>query len=95
MALRSDGQITHHLAFINAMSSAGESRRRAEIEAKRAKLAELKRAREERTNRLQAGRTDGKSVSEVSHGREELALIVIILILTSAVNDTIIEERLG
>lgn len=48
------------------MSSAGESRRRAEIEAKRAKLAELKKAREERTNRLQAGRSDGKSVSEVS-----------------------------
>jgi len=52
------------------MSSAGESRRRAEIEAKRAKLAELKRAREERTNRLQAGRTDGKSVSEVSKDEE-------------------------
>ncbi|UZJ54845.1 hypothetical protein CBS101457_004165 [Exobasidium rhododendri] len=48
------------------MSSAGESRRRAEIEAKRAKLAELKKAREERTSRLQVGKTDGKTVSEVS-----------------------------
>lgn len=48
------------------MSSAGESRRRAEIEAKRAKLAELKKAREERTNRLQAGRSDGKSFSEAT-----------------------------
>lgn len=48
------------------MSSVGESRRRAEIEAKRAKLAELKKAREERTNRLQAGRSDGKSISEAT-----------------------------
>jgi dynein intermediate chain len=48
------------------MSSAGESRRRAEIEAKRAKLAELKKAREERTSRLQAGRSDGKSISEAT-----------------------------
>lgn len=44
--------------------SSGESRRRAEIEAKRAKLAELKRAREERTSRLQAQQR-GESVSEV------------------------------
>jgi dynein intermediate chain, cytosolic len=47
-------------------TSAGESRRRAEIEAKRAKLAELKRAREERTSRLQVGRGEGKSVSEAT-----------------------------
>lgn len=39
----------------------GDSRRRAEIEAKRAKLAELKRAREERSSRLQAGRTPTSS----------------------------------
>lgn len=48
------------------MSSGGESRRRAEIEAKRAKLAELKRAREERSSRLQIGRGEGKSVSEAT-----------------------------
>lgn len=46
--------------------SSGDSRRKAEIEAKRAKLAELKRAREERSSRIQAGRGgDSKSVSEV------------------------------
>lgn len=49
------------------MSTTGEARRRAEIEAKRTKLAELRRAREERSSRLQAGRAGdgGKSVSEV------------------------------
>ncbi|KDN41869.1 WD40 repeat-like protein [Tilletiaria anomala UBC 951] len=39
----------------------GESRRRAEIEAKRAKLAELKRAREERTSRLLASRPESRA----------------------------------
>ncbi|PWN52052.1 WD40 repeat-like protein [Violaceomyces palustris] len=45
------------------MSSSGDSRRRAEIEAKRAKLAELKRAREERSQRLQA-QVGSRSASE-------------------------------
>lgn len=43
----------------------GDSRRRAEIEAKRAKLAELKRAREERSSRLLANRTPVAGTSEV------------------------------
>lgn len=42
----------------------GESRRRAEIEAKRAKLAELKRAREERTSRLLASRPESRAGGE-------------------------------
>jgi dynein intermediate chain len=46
--------------------SASDTRRRAEIEAKRAKLAELKRAREERSSRIAAGRAAGSGlVSEV------------------------------
>ena len=43
------------------MSSASDARRRAEIEAKRAKLAELKRAREERSQRLQQRTTSESS----------------------------------
>lgn len=45
---------------------AADSRRRAEIEAKRAKLAELKRAREERSSRLQAGRGAPSSGSQTN-----------------------------
>jgi len=46
--------------------SSTESRRRAEIEAKRAKLAELKRAREERSSRIAAAGREGGRASEVS-----------------------------
>ncbi len=46
----------------------GESRRRAEIEAKRAKLAELKRAREERTSRLLTSSTTTPSSSSTTPG---------------------------
>jgi len=46
----------------------GESRRRAEIEAKRAKLAELKRAREERTSRLLASRPESRAGGEGGSG---------------------------
>ena len=49
-----------------AAMSASDTRRRAEIEAKRAKLAELKRAREERSSRIATGRAAGSGlVSEV------------------------------
>lgn len=47
---------------------AGDSRRRAEIEAKRAKLAELRRAREERSSRIHAGRTTSSSLSGAGTG---------------------------
>ncbi|CAO1631507.1 unnamed protein product [Sympodiomycopsis kandeliae] len=49
----------------------GESRRRAEIEAKRAKLAELRRAREERTSRIHAGRAAGTQSAAGQAGSSE------------------------
>lgn len=60
-------------------SSAGDSRRKAEIEAKRAKLAELRKAREERTARLQTGRpgsTGAAGSNEVSRRLSWMSCIV-------------------
>ncbi|CAO1617395.1 unnamed protein product [Parajaminaea phylloscopi] len=68
------------------MSSGGDSRRRAEIEAKRAKLAELKRAREERSSRLQAGRPapygsqTGTPASTSSSSRKDIDDLVATLV---------------
>lgn len=55
--------LQHFTFCFRSKYTMAESRRRAEIESKRAKLAELKRAREERDRRIAAGR--GEKGSEV------------------------------
>ncbi|CEH15957.1 Cytoplasmic dynein intermediate chain [Ceraceosorus bombacis] len=61
-----------------------ESRRRAEIESKRAKLAELKRAREERDRRIAAGRGEKGSEASTPSARKDLDDLVATLVGTSA-----------